>query len=190
MEANLIGIIAGIVSFLAIVPYILDTLNRKAKPNKATWIIWAVVGIIIAASYWQAAAHESAWVIIANAVGVTIVMLLALKYGVEGWTSLDKACLLGAGCGLLLWWATSEPALALYLTTIVDIIGSLPTIKKAYERPETESRASWLVFLTANTLNLFAITEWTLATAMYPIYVFTLSAIMSALLARKRSGKR
>jgi hypothetical protein len=186
MEPPTLGLLAGIIGFLSFIPYILGTLNRKTKPNKATWIIWAVLGVIIAASYWAAGARETAWVPVAYAIGVIIIALLSLKYGEEGWTTLDKACLAGAGTGLALWYWSGDAALALYFTITVDAIGAAPTIKKAYERPESESRTAWLMYLVANTLNLFALSEWTLAAASYPVYVFALSAIMSALLSRRR----
>lgn len=182
MDQATLGLIAGIIGFLAFVPYILDTLNHRTKPNKATWIIWAVLGIIIAASYWSAGARDTAWVPIGYAIGILAVTALSFKYGEDGWTALDKACLLGAGAGIAAWAITSEPVFALYLTTGVDAIGAVPTIMKAYWRPETESRAAWGMFLVANSLNLLAIGEWTLTMALYPVYVFILSVTMNALI--------
>lgn len=182
-----VGILAGIIGILSFIPYVLDMLKGKTRPNKATWLIWAVLGIIIAVSYYLAGARETAWVPIGYAFGIVVVALPALKYGEGGWTNLDKACLVGAGAGLALWAVTNNPVLPLYLTIAIDAIGAVPTIKKAYLRPETESRDSWLMFLVANTLNLFAISEWTLVVASYPVYVLVLSAVMSALLVRKKA---
>ncbi len=186
MEPGSIGIIAGIIGFLAFVPYILDTLSRRTKPNKATWIIWAILGIIIAASYYSAGARDTVWLPAGYAVGILVIAALSLKYGDEGWSFLDKACLLGAGAGLCLWAATGEPATAYYLTTIVDAIGAVPTIAKAYKRPETESRPAWAMFLVADVLNLMAIGEWTLLIALYPVYVTVLGLTMNILLWRRK----
>ncbi len=189
MEQATLGLLAGIIGFLAFVPYILDTLNRKTKPNKATWIIWAVLGLIIAASYWSAGARDTAWTPIGYAIGILAVAALSLKYGEEGWTALDKACLIGAGAGLAVWAITSEPVFAFVLTTIIDAVGGIPTILKAYRRPESESRAAWAMFLVANSLNLLAISEWSLVIALYPVYVFVLSITMNALILRPKSGR-
>jgi hypothetical protein len=187
----MIGIIAGIISTIAFVPYIISMVRGKTTPNKATWAIWAVLGVIIAASYYAAGARETAYVPFGYAIGILAVSALSFKYGEEGWTALDKWCLAGAGAGLALWALTSEPLFALYLTTMVDAIGGIPTIKKAWERPGSEDKAAWLMFLLANALNLLAIREWTLAVAMYPVYVIILSGTMSALLIipRKIPGK-
>jgi uncharacterized protein with PQ loop repeat len=176
-----IGMIAGIIEFLGFLPYILNTISRKVTPNKATWIIWSVVGIIIAASYYASGARDTVWMPIASAIGIVLVALLSLKYGEEGWSALDKTCLIGAGAGLALWWYTNEPALAYGMTTMVDAIGALPTIKKAYDRPDSERNLAWPMFFIASTLNLIAIREWTFVIALYPAYVFVLNSSMSAL---------
>ncbi len=191
MYEQAIGLIAGAIGFLAFVPYILEAIQRKTRPNRATWIIWAILGIIIAASYWASGARETVWAPAAYAVGITAVALISVKYGEGGWTALDIACLLGAGAGLIVWWLTSEPEFSLYLTIAIDAIGAIPTIRKSYERPESESRSSWLMFLAANTLNLFAIREWSAAIASYPVYVFLLDIVILALLFRpSNAGSR
>ncbi len=185
-----IGLLAGIIGILAFIPYILGIVKRTTKPDKATWIVWAVLGGILAASYYATGATDSAWVPIGYAFGIAVVAIFALKYGEEGWTPLDKWCLAGAGGGLALWWITSEPVLALYIATAVDAIGAVPTIKKTYEKPETESGVAWFLFLAAAALNLFAIKEWSFSSASYPVYLFLLSVVMVALLLRKpKKGK-
>jgi hypothetical protein len=182
MDQTQIGILAGVIGSLAYVPYIIAMIKRKTTPNKATWIIWSVLGIIIAASYYSAGARETAFVPFGNAIGIVVVTLLALRYGEDGWTSLDKGCIIGAGAGLILWAATSEPLMALYLTTMVDAIGGIPTIEKAWKRPESEDKLTWVMFVIANSVNILAIREWTLAIAMYPVYVLILSGVMVVLL--------
>ena len=186
------GVLAGIIGFVAFIPYIKSTLERTTVPNRATWVIWAVLGIIIAASYYSAGARDTAWTPTAYAIGILIVAALSFRYGEGGFGLFDVACLIGAGTGLALWLLTKDPALALYLTIIVDAIGSLPTIKKAYERPGTEDRTAWALFFAANIINLFAIREWTLAIASYPVYVLILNVVMNAFLWRhttKNAGR-
>jgi hypothetical protein len=182
MDQTQIGIISGIIGFLAFLPYIVSTFQGKTRPNKATWIIWSILGVIIAASYYAAGARETAMLPFAYALGMILTTAICLRYREEGWTALDKGCLAGAGAGLILWALTKDAAMALYLLTIVDAIGSIPTIEKAWKRPETEDKAAWAMFLIANALNILAINSWTFSVAMYPIYVIILSGTMCALL--------
>lgn len=186
----MIGLLAGIIGTLAFIPYAVSILKKETTPNKATWIIWAVLGIIIAASYYSAGARETAFLPFGYAIGIVGVAILVLKYGEGGWTLLDKLCLAGAALGLILWALTSDPVLALFLTTIIDAIGSVPTIKKTWERPGSEDKVTWILFLIANAINLFAIKQWTLSVAMYPVYVVILSSTMCALLLVPRKSGR
>lgn len=184
-----VGMLAGMVGILGFVPYAAGIIKRTTVPNKATWIVWAVLGAVIAASYYYAGAVESAWVPIAYAFGIFVIAILSLKYGQEGWTRLDKGCLAGAALGLVLWGLTGEAVSALYLATIVDAAGSLPTIRKTYGDPKSESRAAWILFSVAAVLNLFAIREWTLSSASYPVYLVILDAVMLWLIFRKSAGE-
>ena len=118
-----------------------------------------------------------------------VVAGLSFKYGERGWSLLDKLSVIGAGAGLMLWALTSDPVLAYYLTTCVDAMGAIPTIQKAWARPETEDRLTWSLFLLSNIINLFAIRQWTLTIALYPVYVVMLSTTMSLVLSTE-TGQR
>ncbi|MDO8519474.1 MAG: hypothetical protein Q7T11_04865, partial [Deltaproteobacteria bacterium] len=101
----------------------------------------------------------------------------------------DALCLSAAGIGLLLWWVFNSPLPALYLSMAIDFVGALPTLKKSYLDPQSEDRLTWILFWAANTLNLFAIQQWTLAMAAYPLYLFFISgAILFLLLKNKKAA--
>ena len=76
--------------------------------------------------------------------------------------------------------------MALLANLGIDLLGAVPTIRKAYRAPEAESLLSWLVFLLADTLNVCAIGSWSPATALYPVYLFILAAVLVTLLMRPR----
>jgi hypothetical protein len=98
--SSIVGLLAGVIGFLAFIPYIIGTLKQSTKPNKATWIIWSVLGIIAAASYYASGARDTAWSPIVYAIGnVTVVALLSMKHSETKWTALDKWCLAIAGIG-------------------------------------------------------------------------------------------
>src|SRR5688572_11025851 len=90
------GKVAGVVSFVAFVPYILAILRGETKPNRATWWIWTVVGFMLGASYYSSGANNTIWVPVSYIVGPLVTALLSIKYGEGGWNRFDKGCLLGA----------------------------------------------------------------------------------------------
>lgn|SRR5512143_1076316 len=183
-----IGIAAGAVSVAGFVPYAIDTVSGKAKPNRATWWIWSVLGVIAFASYLSAGARDSIWAPAGYMVGQIAIAVLSLRFGKGGFGRLDAACLIGAGAGLAIWAVTSIPMAALGTVMIVDALGAVPTMAKAYHDPGSESLNGWLLLCAGNGLNLFAIGTWSLEVAAYPVYFFVINAIILALLLRRRAG--
>lgn len=177
-----IGIVAGFLSLLGFVPYLVTIWQGKTRPNRATWWIWAIVGLILCTSYYSSGAVETIWVPVGCAIGHFIIAILALKYGEGGWNRFDRACFLGASISLLLWWRFSSPLIALVINIVIDFLGALPTIKKSYYKPETEDLLTWMIFLSAHTLNLFAIKEWSFLLSCYPLYLFCIVATIVVLL--------
>ena len=177
-----VGIGAGFIGLLGFLPYIITTLQGKNRPNRASWWIWGILGVILGFSYYYSGATTTIWVPICYAICQLITAVLSLKYGEGGWSRLDKLCLVGAGISLLLWWIFNSPTLALLFILIIDCLGALPTVIKSYSEPEQESCFSWSIFLIANTLNLIALEQWSIALAAYPFYLFYLSSTIAILL--------
>lgn len=183
---DLVGKVAGALSFLAYVPYVISTVKGKTRPNRATWIIWTAVGVSLLASYAAAGARETVWVTVANLAAFLMVLILSFKYGEGGWTVFDGFCLFGAGLGFALWWWFDSPLPTLYSGLFIDWIGALPTLRKSWVDPYSEDLLSWILFLTANALNLLALRVWNLEMASYPLYMVGITLVMVVILAFRR----
>src|SRR3990167_5114886 len=139
------GKVAGIVSLVAFVPYIIAILRGETKPNRATWWIWTVVGFMLGASYFSSGANHTIWVPVSYIIGPIIIATLSIKYGVGGWTRFDRYCLLGAVVSMVFWWMFNSPFIVLLINLFIDFMGALPTIRKAYYEPESEDRTAWVL---------------------------------------------
>jgi hypothetical protein len=181
-----LGLIAGLLSILCFVPYIISILQGKTKPNRATWWIWVVLSTVISISYYQSGATNTIWLPVFGGIGQLIIALLSLKYGVGGWTSFDRFCLIGVGISLVLWRQFDSPLIALLCNLFIDCLGALPTLKKSYYEPETENLTTWSLYLTGSTVNLFAIERFSFALLVFPIYIFSINAAIVILLLRSK----
>lgn len=189
------GVIASILIFFEFYVYILAIYGRdyrlqklavRTTPNRATWFIWALLGVIAAISYWQSGATDTLWFSVAYALGFILVALLSIKYGEGGFTALDIFCLLGAIVSIGLWWQFDSPAIALYTILAIDFFGAVPTVVKAWRSPAGENRLAWSMTVIACVLNALAI-NWgsaTFAIAIYPLYMLVANAVITALLFR------
>jgi hypothetical protein len=171
--------LAGIISLAAYVPYILSILRKETKPNRASWIIWAIVSTIIALSYREAGASYAFLAPVGYAVGSTIVFILSIRYGVGGWTPFDRKCLIGAAISLVLWEIFDSPMSALLINLFINLLGTLPTARKALYQPETESKVAWSLFFLGSIVNLFAVENWTFSMAVYPVSMIFLIGIVT-----------
>ncbi len=180
------GIIAGILSFSAYLFYIAAIIKGTTKPSRATWFIWAFIGIILAISYKESGAEDTVWVAVSEAIAPTIIALLAIKYGKGGAERIDIIAFVGSLFSLLLWWIYGSPIVALVTNLAIDFFAALPTIKKSWQEPHEEDRFAWTITQTGNLLNLFAIDKLLFGVIIYPIYTFIIDGIITGILYRKK----
>lgn len=183
---QVLGILAGVLSFSAYILYIYSTIYGYTRPNRATWWILTLIGSMIALSYYSAGARDTIWISFSYVLGPFIIAVLSLKYGEGRWERLDKICLTGAILSAIVWYLSSSAVLALIMNIFIDFIGLLPTIKKSYLRPEGEDRKAWTLESVASGLNIFAIEKFTLGIVVYPVYLLTLNVLVTVLLYRKK----
>ena len=177
--ASIAGKLAGIISLSAYIPYILSILRKETKPNRASWIIWAIVSTIIALSYREAGASYAFLAPLGYVVGSTIVFILSIKYGVGGWTPFDRKCLIGAAISLVVWQIFDSPLSALLINLFINLLGTLPTARKAWYQPETEDKVFWSLVSLGSIVNLFAVENWTFSMAVYPVSMVFLIGIVT-----------
>jgi hypothetical protein len=171
-------------SFLAILsyyPYIKGILKGKTKPNRATFLIWTVIGVVEIISYLASGGGLASGLLIAYTVGTGLIFVMSIKYGVGGGSLLDITCLLGALVGVLGWVITKNPHVALSLSIIAGMFGYLPTFKKVYLTPKTENTSHWVLCGVAAVFNIFAISKWSLFTASAPVYLLICDGALALL---------
>lgn len=186
---EILGIVAGFLAIFGYLPYIVSIFQGKTKPNKATWIIWTVVGGLLAFSYLAEGDQNTIWLPIGYFVGPLLVAILSFRYGYSTWTKIDKVCLIVAILSLIPWLLSQDATWTLIINVLIDMSGALPTIVKAYREPETEDMTAWWIFFIANTLQVIAISYWNIA-AIYPIYLFILAGTLVFFTTKDKIQKR
>lgn len=178
----LAGALAGILLVPAFGLYVFSIIKRTTKPNRVTWWILALISTVVVLSYHGVGARNTIWLPIAYAAGYIFIALLSLKYG-DGPFSLsilDRVSLAGGVVSAVAYWFAQSPQLALLLSVLTEFIALVPTAVKSYEKPETEDRWAWIIGTIASLVNLFAIGEWSLGIAGYPIWVFLSNAVITS----------
>lgn len=172
--------LAGLLYVAGYIPYIRAILQKETKPAKSSWLIWASLDTITLAGMFVK--HSVNGQILGAIIGAWVVAILALKYGMSGWTKLDKFCLGGAVLGIVLWRAFGNSVFGIMTSLSVMSIGSIPTFASAWKNPSHENKLAWTIFWISCVCAVIAIPHWTLADAAQPITFFAIESVMMYIL--------
>ena len=175
-----LGLVAGILQVVGLIPYIRAILRKKTVPAKASWVIWAILDTLTLAGMYAEGTVNSQ--ILGAVLVVWVVVGLALKYGTPGWTKLDKFCISGAAVGIVLWQAFDNPVLGIMSSLSMTFLGSIPTFASAWKDPSREDKLAWTIIFVSCVCGVAAIPRWTLADAAQPITFLLVVCVMMYLL--------
>lgn len=185
-----LGLLSGLLIFFAIIPYIRDILRHKTRPNSISWLGWTVLLSIGAAAQLKEGASFSVMLLLGDIIGTGIVFLLSLKYGVAKYTLFDKLSFIFGFLAIALWIITKNPLTALILSVLADFIVSLPTVKKSFSNPMSETPSAFFMFALAAFLGLISTTKFDVANLLFPTYLFAINIIIAGLSLRGRLIKK
>jgi hypothetical protein len=180
------GILAGIVGTVAMVPYVVDIFRGKTKPERATWWIWFAINAEMLVAQWAAGGSWSLIFTGEAVIATAFVSILSIRYGYGRLKRRDYASFALAGVGLGLWWFTSEPGFAIGLVIFVDALATMLTVLKIWEAPWTETAIAWVLSGCAALLNALSVGKVDARLLSFPIYVVLMNAIVITIMYYRR----
>lgn len=72
---------------------------------------------------------------------------------------------------LPIWYLFSDPMLSVILLTVMDLLGFLPSFRKAMGSPFQESTSFYFLFFVRNIISIFALTVQNVTTVFFPLLV-------------------
>lgn len=168
---------------LAGASYFVATVQGKVQPNPVTWLFWGLSPLLAFAAQLTNLTPAS-WVTLGLAIGPLLIFIVSLtKNKKERWRldAFDKLCGACAAIGLMLWQLTSDPTMALVFSILADIIGGLPTVHKAYLRPDTERALPYFISMLSMIVTLLTIRDWHFMGAAFPVYILGINTVIAGL---------
>lgn len=176
--------IASVLSVLAFLPYIKDTLGGVTRPERASWLIWSVLSTISFFSQLHEGARLSL-MFAGSQVAITVsVFLLSIKLGHGHYFSdINKILYAIASIGLLTSFVSDSAIYALVVAIAISLMGGMKTVFKAFRNPHTETVLSWFVALLASVFGAMSVGSLDPVLLAYPLYlVVVYSAIIVAII--------
>lgn len=169
--------------------YIVSILRGRSKPHIFTRLIFGILETIVFAAQLVSGGGPGAWVTGLSALFAVAIAILCIKFGTKDITHIDWFLFLGALACIGIWVATNDPLWAVTLAVTIDVLAMIPTYRKTWSSPNTESVLAWLLGTAKYFCSIFALSTFSLITLMYPIEVVVVNTVLIAIILYRRDSR-
>ena len=159
--------------------YLRDTLRGTTKPNRVTWLLWAVAPLLAAAVELQQGVGLRA--LPTFMVGFLPLLVFAASFhnpaSVWKIRRIDYACGLMSVVGTAVWLATRDGVLAISAAILADFLAGVPTLMKSWTHPKTETVYSYIGAVVSMAIVLLTIDHWTFDVAAFPAFIVCMGSV-------------
>jgi hypothetical protein len=180
------AIIASILAIVGNVPYLMDIVHKRVKPHPYTWLVWTIVSAVTFFGQVAKGAGIGALPTAAAEIFTVIIFIFSLQYGFRNIVMTDTYFLIGALLGLIPWALTKDPTLSVIIVVLIDVIAFMPTLRKTYLQPRTETATLYSMNVTRHILALFSLQAYNIATTLHSITMIFTNSIMTFFIVRDK----
>jgi len=181
------GLAAVFFTLLSMVPYIVMTVKGRNRPHIFSWIIWFLLTLIAFAIQYNGGAGAGAWATAMTALCCFSIIVVSIKNGEKRITRLDWVSFVLALSILPLWMLTENATLAAIFLVMIDGLGYVPTIRKAWHRPQEEMAYIHAVTNIKHVFSLFAMRIVSVPTVLYPLCLLVFNGVLVAIILGRRA---
>ncbi len=161
--------------------YIRDTVAGRTKPNRVSWTLWALFPLIGTGAALSAGADFWVTARIFLAGFLPLIIVVASFVNRQSYwklTRFDYACGLCALVALGAWFGADSPRMAILFAALGDGLAALPTLRKTWKNPETETGVTYLASFTAMLLMIPSIPNWRIENSAFQIYLIVMNTLL------------
>ena len=176
--------LAAALAVLGTQSYIRDTLRGTTSPHRVTWGLWALEGIL--AFFVEIQQHVGLAAIMTLALGFMplVVVVASFKNPHAVWKidPVDIVCGVVSLAGLIFWALVNDPTIALVSFVAADFIAALPTYRKSWRAPESETPRAFVMGAVNTGITLLTLKNFTTAGALFPGVIMMTDSTLSVLI--------
>ncbi|MBI3342117.1 hypothetical protein HY024_03255 [Candidatus Curtissbacteria bacterium] len=185
------AIVSAILIVVGDLAYLTQTIKGKNKPNKVTWFFWAFAPLLAFAAQIDQKIFWPSLLTLSSGLVALFIFFASFRNKNANWkiTKFDIICGGLALLGLILWQITKVGNIAIAFSILADGAAALPTIKKAYLVPETETWFTFFMDTISSIILLLTLKTWNFANTAFSLYLL-ISCGTLFLLIRFRIGEK
>jgi hypothetical protein len=141
---------------------------------------------INAATTWSAGQTQTAIIGAFSALATISIVVMGFKHGVKRYTAFDFACQAFAIVGIIAWFLTQQPVVALTIALIVDIVAAMPTWRHAWIDPFAENWQSFALAAVSGIPTFLAISSYNYVSLAFPVMITANSLLLTTIILLRR----
>ncbi len=185
-----IAIIAALLAIVGNVPYLKDIIKKRVEPHPYTWFVWSIVSCIIFFGQISSGAGIGALPTAASEIFTIIIFIFSLQYGFKKIKKIDTVFLVIALLAIIPWIITDDPTISVIIAVGIDLVAFVPTLRKTWLHPQTETPILYSMNVFRHILMLFSLQAYNVATTLHSISMITSNTFMTFIILRGRKGKK
>jgi hypothetical protein len=171
-------VIASLLALLGNIPYLINVIKGRTKPHPYTWFVWTIVSCVVFFGQIAKGAGIGAIPTAVSEIFTVIIFLFSIKYGFKNPPKTDKYFLALAILGLIPWILTKDPTFSVITVVSIDLIAFIPTLRKTYCFPKSETSLLYGTNALRHFLTLGALGSYNIATMLHSIAMIVTNAVM------------
>lgn len=181
---EIVAVVAAILAIIGNVPYLRDVITRRVQPHPYTWLVWSLVSCIVFFGQVAKGAGIGAVPTAASEIFTIIIFFFSLQYGFRNIKKVDTLFLIVALLGLVPWILTNDPTISVIIAVSIDLIAFMPTIRKTWRQPKSETPILYRMNVLRHILMLLSLQAYNIATTLHSIAMITSNSLMTVLISR------
>ena len=183
---EILSLIAVILTFAAYIPYFRDILKGKTQPHVYSWSLWTLLTILIIALQLLGKAGSATWVTGAAGLMSLGVVLFSLKNGKKYITTSDTIVAILSLLAIVFWVFAKQPIVAMILVVAADMLAFIPTVRKSWQAPHSETLSLYVTNTLRFTLALLAVQTYTFLSTLWIVAWVIANGLFSVLIVMRR----
>lgn len=151
--------------------YFYTIYQGKTKPHAFSWLLWGAVTGVGTFAQFSLDAGPSAWALAFVSVTCLIIAGISFFIGEKDYTKSDWVALFVCFLAIPVWKLTNNPLAAIGIVILIDGLTYWPTVRKSFNKPQTEPPISYIFAGMRYGLMLFAVPEPTWENLIYPFFL-------------------
>ena len=163
-------------------------ISGGTKPNLVTWFFWSLAPFIGVFFQLKAGAGLSILPIFMAGFTSLVVIIVSVfkKNGYWKINTFDVVCGIISLLALILYVFTHNLSISILFAIISDALAYIPTIRKSWSFPETETGLMYTTGIVSNLIGLLTIKMWTFPIYSFGVYIILFNAIVVFSIYRKK----